>query len=257
MDAIKLTPEQYHVFGPEDFGAPGLVAREAIGPAAEIVAFGPLVAVHDSTFEPHSGIGHHPHRGMERLFYILEGTVDHDDALNRITGHMGTGDLGILTEGQRGMLHSEWNNSPGKARAYIFVYPTDPTPPTAAFDAVRDAETPRLQPAPGVEVKQVIGRDRRPLHGDLRELADVTLEEGSTYDTSVPPGEPALVFVIEGNVAVHANGTVHEANPRDTVLVPASAQEQRLNVEARAPSRVITAITGPGYGLVRRSDIER
>ena len=34
------------------------------------------------------GIGHHPHRFNERLFYIERGQLDHDDALNDIQGHM-------------------------------------------------------------------------------------------------------------------------------------------------------------------------
>ncbi|CAN5158865.1 hypothetical protein BH20ACT9_BH20ACT9_11470 [soil metagenome] len=146
---LHLTPDGYHVIGPDDFGLPGLWARESVGPWGPVQAIGPLVTVHDSRFDPHKGIGHHPHRGMERLFCILEGSVDHDDALNHITGHMGTGDLGVLTEGRRGMIHSEWNHGDGPARAYILVYPTDPMPPTASFDAVRHAEAPRAYPARG------------------------------------------------------------------------------------------------------------
>ncbi|HVL32073.1 MAG TPA: pirin family protein [Actinomycetota bacterium] len=255
MTAIKLTTDRYHRFGPEDFGAPGLVALESIGPAAEIAAFGPLVAVHDSTFEPNSGIGHHPHRGMERLFYILEGTVDHDDSLNSIQGHMGTGDLGILTEGERGMLHSEWNNTSGRARAYIFVYPTDPTPPTASFDAVRDGETKRLRTGPGAEVKQVIDRGPRRVRGDLRELADVTLDAGASYHKVSHPGEPSLLFVVDGDVVVHLDDEAYDAGPRETVLVPATNTPNEVHVDARAPSRIIHAITGPGFGLVRREDL--
>jgi hypothetical protein len=52
-----------------------------------VQASGPLITVHDSVVEAGLGIGHHPHRYNERLFFIERGELDHDDALNGITGH--------------------------------------------------------------------------------------------------------------------------------------------------------------------------
>ena len=107
---LILAEQDYHVLGTGDFGAPGLEAIEVLGPFVDIQASGPLITIHDSTVDPHLGIGHHRHRYNERLFYIMAGELDHDDALNNIQGHMGPGDVGLFTEGQRGMVHSEWNN---------------------------------------------------------------------------------------------------------------------------------------------------
>ncbi|MBW3561679.1 MAG: pirin family protein [Actinobacteria bacterium] len=248
---IHRTPDDYHVIGPDDFGAPGLWAHESIGPFTDVRAFGTLVTVHDSRFDPGKGIGHHPHRGMERLFYILQGGVDHDDSFNDIQGHMGTGDLGILTEGQRGMVHSEWNSEDDVAtRAYILVYPTDPTPPTAAFDAIRGEEAERIEPASGVSTKRIVdgGSDR--LCGDLRVLADTELDEGAELPVEVSEDEVALVFVVEGEVEVVLDdertdgvGTGH------TVLVPPADGDRTFRVDARTPSRVLHVITAEGFGL--------
>lgn len=249
---VHLTPDDYHVIGPQDFNAPGLSARESIGPFVSIRALGPLLTVHDSRFEADTGIGHHPHRGMERLFYILEGTVDHDDALNNITGHMGTGDLGILTEGRRGMIHSEWNNSDGPARAYIFVYPTDPAPATASFDAVRDADAPRATPADGVTTKTVIARDSGRLRGDVREIVDASLDAGSTLTFDVGAHEAGLVFVVDGEVQVSVDGTaITQVGTDHTVLLPPEARARTVEVVAGADSRTIRAVTGRGYGFRR------
>lgn len=248
-DLLHLTPEDYHVIRPEDFGAPGLEARESVGPFVPVQAVGTLVTVHDSRFEADRGIGHHPHQGMERLFYILEGTVDHDDALNHITGHMGTGDLGILTEGRRGMIHSEWNNSDGPARAYIFVYPTDPLPATASFDAIRDADAPRVQVAPGVEAKQVVTRDIDRLHGDLRELNDLTLAAGASTDVVVDADEAGLVFVVDGSVQAEEDGDLRRLDREHTLLVPPGPQPRLLRLSTEEPARVLQAVTGQGFGL--------
>lgn len=245
-ELIHLTPEDYHVIRPEDFGAPGLEARESVGPFVSIQALGPLVTVHDSRFEARRGIGHHPHQGMERLFYILEGTVDHDDVLNGITGHMGTGDLGILTEGRRGMIHSEWNNGDGPARAYIFVYPTDPLPPTASFDAIRHTDAARAQPAPGVTATHVVTRNTDRLHGDLRELTDTAIDSGAGVDADVGAEEAGLVFVVEGALTVEdGTGEARRMAREDTLLVPPSPQARRLRFTAQEPTRVLVAVTGP------------
>jgi len=76
---LVLGPEDHVVLGESDFGMPGLVAVESMGPFSEIQASGPIITVHDSTIEARLGIGHHPHRYNERLFYIERGQLDHDD----------------------------------------------------------------------------------------------------------------------------------------------------------------------------------
>lgn len=140
---VHLDPAASFEVTPEAFNAPGLRSFESVGPDREVQANGPVLIIHDGRFDPGRGIGPHPHQGMERLFYILEGAVDHDDVLNSITGHMGTGDLGILTEGRRGMIHSEWNSADGPTRAFILVYPNEPLADRAVRRGARRRGGPR------------------------------------------------------------------------------------------------------------------
>ena len=51
------------------------------------------------------GFPWHPHRGIETITYVLEGTVDHADSLGN-TGSLGAGDVQWMTAG-RGILHQE------------------------------------------------------------------------------------------------------------------------------------------------------
>ena len=83
--------------------------------------------------------------------------MDDYDALNRIEGHMGTGDLGRLTEGRGGMFHREWNNTDGRARSIILVSTTDPVPARASFETLRYFEAPRYASAPGVRTRRSSG----------------------------------------------------------------------------------------------------
>lgn len=249
-DAIVLTKEDFKVLDEDDFGVPGLVAHEWVGPFVEVQAVGPLIMVHDGIFDPRKGITHHPHRLNERLFYILEGTVDHDDALNRITGHMGTGDLGRLTEGRRGMFHQEWNHTDGRARAFILVYGTDPVPPTASFEALRDADAPRYERYPGVESKEIVGpKAELPLHGDVRLWTDDRMAPGSESALDLDEDEGGLVFPIEGTVAV--DGT--ELRPEALAVLPPAEGARTLAISSRDGARVLRVVFGPGYGLALRS----
>ncbi|HXF56907.1 MAG TPA: pirin family protein [Actinomycetota bacterium] len=245
-EVLVLGPEDYAVLDEDDFGAPGLVAAEVVGPFVRLQAVGPLIMVHDAVFDPHRGIGHHPHRFNERLFYILEGAVDHDDALNDIQGHMGTGDVGRLTEGQRGMLHKEWNDTPGRARAFILVYRTDPVPPRASFAVLRDGEAPRYPEAPGVETKELVG-PRSPLrvHGDLRWFGDSRMEEGAGIEQELGSSEAALLFALEGTVEFGGGPSL---GPGQAAVV--GPGDGRIAVSAREGARLLRAVVGAGQGLV-------
>src|SRR5437867_5178615 len=194
-DMLLLAPDDYVVLGEPDFGTPGVTATEIIGPFVLLQASGPLIMVHDAFVEANKGIGHHPHRYNERLFYILEGSLSHDDALNQITGFMGTGDVGQLTEGETGMLHKESNDSGERTRAFILVYETIPVPESAAFAALRDADAPRYEEAPGVTTKELVGsRAGLEVNGDIRFFADSALETGSKLTIELGDGEGALLF---------------------------------------------------------------
>ena len=245
---LILRPEDHAVLGESDFGMPGLRAVEAIGPFVEIQASGPLITVHDSVIDAGLGIGHHPHRFNERLFYIEEGELDHDDALNHITGHVERGDVAQFTEGRRGMLHSEWNHGAIDTRAYILVYSTDPVPDRASFYALRGGEAPRYREADGVTTKELVGiRSALKVNGDIRLFTDSELDGGATLRVELGADEGALVSVREGGARVDGDNLV----PGQTLIAPPGDEPRTLAIAAGGPSRVIRVVHGPGHGFVR------
>ena len=75
------------------------------------------------------GFPWHPHRGIETITYVLEGTVEHADSLGN-TGRLGAGSVQWMTAGS-GILHQEmplgnargqmhgfqlWGNLPGSMK---------------------------------------------------------------------------------------------------------------------------------------------
>jgi redox-sensitive bicupin YhaK (pirin superfamily) len=253
---LILRPEDHVVLGESDFGGPGLTAVESIGPFTGLQASGPLITVHDSVIEAGLGIGHHPHRFNERLFYIEQGELDHDDALNAITGHVESGDVAQFTEGRRGMIHSEWNHGDVDTRAYILVYNTDPVPERTAFHALRDADAPRHDEGAGVHTKELVG-PRSPLrvNGDIRLFTDSALQSDATLTLTLSPGEGAVLSVREGRIGITGNGA--GLAPGDTLIAPPADDRRTIIVGAEAPTRLIRVVHGPGHGFVRGTPYPR
>jgi redox-sensitive bicupin YhaK (pirin superfamily) len=247
---LVLDEGDYRVLGEADFGAPGLEAIEVLGPLVDIQASGPLITIHDSTVDPHLGIGHHRHRHNERLFYIMAGELDHDDALNDIQGHMGPGDVGLFTEGQRGMVHSEWNNGDVPARAYILVYSTDPIPEDTIFTVLPDQDAPRYEEGDSVRTKELVGsKSSLRVHGDLRLFTDSKLEDGRSLTLRLEDGEGGLLSIREGQVQLDEQLVDAGA----TILAPPAGGKRIIRVKASGPARLLRAVYGPGHGFVRRS----
>jgi redox-sensitive bicupin YhaK (pirin superfamily) len=71
--------------------------------------FGAIRVFNDDVIQPESGFGMHPHRDMEIISYIIEGTLEHKDSMGNI-GLVEAGEVQRITAGT-GILHSEYNTS--------------------------------------------------------------------------------------------------------------------------------------------------
>lgn len=233
--------------GEAQFGVRGLIAIESVGPWSSVQHMGPMLMIHDAFFEPGFGIGHHPHRTNERLFYILNGRVEHDDSLNHIRGTMNEGDLGRLTEGVRGMLHQEWNGAEGQVtRAFILVYhpDTDPPIPVAEFAVLRADDRVPVAGGPGVETLELIGpmSPFRVNHSGLHRYADTSLAAGARLDISLAANSGLLLYPVEGAVTVSresgdpvvlgTHGSVHPEGPAAMAIAWSADAERRVVVTA-------------------------
>jgi redox-sensitive bicupin YhaK (pirin superfamily) len=254
-----ISSDQFYRVGEADFGVPGLIAIESVGPFAPTQQVGPFVMIHDGFFDPGFGIGHHPHRYHERLFYILAGRVEHDDALNGITGEMNTGDLARLTEGIRGMYHREWNGAPPgeMSRAFILVYRPDTVPeiPVASFEVLRADDRPRHPDGDG-ETLELIGPGS-PFQVNLstfRRYLDTTLQPGGSIEQELADDEVAYLYPIAGSVRVDDGGGGELATLRgEGSRLPEGPAEAAV---ATGPGRLrLTA--GPGEARLLRAIFSR
>lgn len=154
---------------------------------------------------PIRGFPMHPHRGIETVTYMLEGSVNHRDSLGN-SGLIGPGDVQWMTSGG-GILHEElprrgpdgtihgfqlWVNLPAKLKLS-----------TPRYQEIRSASIPVLENN-GVRIRIVAGSVEG-VTGPARDIAiaplylDVTLEPGATWEYPIPPGHTMRVYVFEGN----------------------------------------------------------
>jgi quercetin 2,3-dioxygenase len=159
----------------------------------------------------------HPHRGFDNLWYILSG----DASTGHSTGpdgtferaRLGTGDLLKIRTG-RGVSHAESigadqlaEGKTGEFRSVLFwvnlARKDKQAEPTA--QVVRANELPS-RTEDGVIVRTLVGPGSPVELGTPGLILDVELPEGGSFDTAIPAGFNAFVWMLEGEAGVGADG---------------------------------------------------
>lgn len=167
----------------------------------EHLGFGALRVINDDRVQPGRGFGTHPHRDMEIVSIVVEGSLEHKDSLGN-GSVIRPGEVQRMTAGT-GVQHSEFNPSPGDEVRFlqIWIEPErkglEPGYEQLAFPFEEMRNAWRL-------VASHDGRD-----GSLKVHQDVSLHraqltEGARVVRSIGAGRRAWLQIIEG--AVEVNG---------------------------------------------------
>jgi redox-sensitive bicupin YhaK (pirin superfamily) len=151
-----------------------------------------------------AGFPMHPHRGIETVTYMLEGSVNHRDSLGN-AGLIGPGDVQWMTSG-RGIMHEEMpRRAPNGAIAGFQLWVNLPAALKMSlprYQEVNAATIPTAQ-RDGATVRVVAGKVDG-VRGPVTEIAanpvylDVSLAANSNFVYPVPHDHMALAYVFEG-----------------------------------------------------------
>jgi hypothetical protein len=146
----------------------------------------------------------HPHRGIETVTYMLEGSTHHRDSLGN-SGLIGPGDVQWMTSG-RGIMHEEMPRRGPSGIVNGFQLWVN-------LPAAQKMTTPRYQEVNATTIPQVTkdGTTVRIVAGEVwgtsgpvTEIAarplylDVSLNPGASFVHLIPRGHTTLAYVFEG-----------------------------------------------------------
>jgi quercetin 2,3-dioxygenase len=203
------------------------------------------------------GFPWHPHRGMETVTYMVEGTVEHADSIGN-SGVIESGDIQWMTAGS-GIIHQEmprpyhgtvrgfqlWVNLPSTHKMMKPRYQDIP------------ADTVPLVDLGNVEVKVLAGNFCG-TEGPVKDIVanplylDITVAEKSSFITVVDPEHTVFAFVFEGSgyfddpqTTLVNSGQLAHLVDGDTIKITTGDSPVRFLLVTGKPLREPVAWHGP------------
>ena len=157
----------------------------------------PFLFLSEDWFAPPGGFETHPHRGMQTVTFVLEGSLEHRDHTGA-HGVLNAGDVQWMTAG-RGVLHSEmpngnvhtlqlWLNLPAKMKMIPARY-----------------QDQRLKDVPANDkVRVYAGKSGDLQHGHGSDYPMWLLEIRGSVEQEIPDSYRGFVYLLEGSAEIGA-----------------------------------------------------
>ncbi len=185
-----------------------------------------------------AGFPMHPHRGIETVTYMLEGTVQHRDSMGN-AGSIEAGDVQWMTAGG-GILHEEMPKPRNGKMAGFQLWVN--LPARLKMTAPRYQEIPaRLIPEAlrpdGVRIRVIAGKADG-VTGPVTEIyadpayLDVTVPAGASFTQPIPAGHACFAYVFEGE------GTFGPADAAGAAAASATAEDAAAE-DASSPKLLV------------------
>lgn len=198
----------------------------------EYMGFGTMRVFNDDRLVPGAIWPMHPHRDIEGLTYVVEGSFRHQDDVGGDPGPLPAGSVQRMTLGS-GAWHSEQNASETEPMRFIQIW---------IMPAERGLR-------PGVEQKVFTAEDRTDrllnvISGDggnavlVHQDADVfvsRLTTGKTLTHELPSERGAYLYVIEGDIAVNgehmSTGDAAQITDETTLTIDGNDESELILVD--------------------------
>lgn len=186
------------------------------------------------------GFPWHPHRGIETITYVLNGSVDHGDSLGN-TGSLGAGDVQWMTAGS-GIMHQEMPHGNEHGQMHGFQLwanlPSSLKMTTPRYQDIEGKELPEVTDDDGTQVKIIIGEfwgKQSPVDGIAADpqYLDIFVPPGVKKTLPVDTYRRAFAYVFEGA------GSFTDASVPEGVLVEKSVGGEEINVRDLSGNRTL------------------
>lgn len=186
------------------------------------------------------GFPWHPHRGIETITYVLDGSVEHGDSLGN-SGTLGPGSVQWMTAGS-GILHQEMPK--GNARGQMHGFQLWGNLPSALkmtqprYQDVDGAEIPEVIDDDGTRVKIIVGRfwgKTGPVDGIAADpqYLDIFVPAGVRKTFPIDTYRRAFAYVFQGS------GAFADASDPTGVLLEKEVAGQEVNIRDLSGDRTL------------------
>ena len=193
----------------------------------EVPQFDPFLMLDDFRSEKpedyRAGFPRHPHRGIETVTYMLEGTMDHEDSMGN-AGSISAGEVQWMTAGS-GIIHQEMpgpvNDRMGGFQLWVNL-PRAGKLMDPRYQEIKSDKIPVLVPRNDISVRVIAGRVNG-IDGPVRDIVadpeflDITLGPDTSFTHPVKPGHTALAYIIGGE-GTFDEKEGHRMGNRDLIL---------------------------------------
>ena len=186
------------------------------------------------------GFPWHPHRGIETITYVLNGTVDHGDSLGN-TGTLGAGDVQWMTAG-RGIMHQEMPHGNAAGQMHGFQLwgnlPSSQKMVAPRYQDVTAKDIPVVTDDDGTQVKIIVGNfwgKTGPVDGIAADpqYLDIFVPAGVKKTFKIDTYRRAFAYVFEGE------GAFADASAPSGVLLEKEVMGEEVNIRDMSGDRTL------------------
>lgn len=187
-----------------------------------------------------AGFPWHPHRGIETITYVLDGTVAHGDSLGN-SGILGAGDVQWMTAGS-GIMHQEMPKPNANGAMHGFQLwanlPASLKMTTPRYQDVKATDIPEVIDDDGTRVKVVVGSfwgKTGPVDGIAADpqYLDISVPPKATKTFRIDTYRRAFAYVFAGS------GTFDDASAPDGILLEKEAFGTEVSIRDLSGNRTL------------------
>ncbi|EPX80900.1 pirin family protein [Litoreibacter arenae] len=186
------------------------------------------------------GFPWHPHRGIETVTYVLNGTVEHGDSLGN-EGTLGAGDVQWMTAGS-GILHQEMPKGNAQGQMHGFQLwanlPGSLKMTAPRYQDVQGKDIPEIIDDDGTCVKVIIGEfwgKKGPVDGIAADpqYLDVFVPAGVRKVFKIDTYRRAFAYVFDGS------GSFRDASAPQGILLEKEVMGEEVNIRDMSGDRTL------------------